>query len=425
MRFKDEKMMFNLDTLKTAPFPANPDWLNKVRTQQLQAFLDRGFPTRQEESWKYIDCASLTKTAFNLLPQSTHSNPPKIESPSTDPTFIFLNGCFQPEASHLTGLPKEAILLPVSKALKTYTGLIQPFFETNNPTTHPFATLNTAFFSDGVFLYLPPHVHLKKPIHCIHLNQAEGMWHTRNILILREGAQANFIEHFQGNSDALYFENTVTQAELGLASHLNYYKIQQESLKAHHIANIQITQKANSQLNTFHATLGGKLSRDDIHIQLEGKEAACRLKGFYMPQKHQCMDHHITAEHLAEHTYSQQHYKGILKDQSRGIFNGKVVVHSNAHKTVAHQTNQNILLSATAEIDTKPELEIYNDDVKCSHGATVGPLSQEAIFYLQSRGMNKAQATQLLIEAFFNELILSIPFPEVAQKLNALTTHEA
>lgn len=415
--------MFDLNTLKATLFPINPTWLQHLRETQLQTFLTRGFPSRQEEAWKYLDLTQLAKETFTPLSRCTA---PKHFQPEISPghsALVFFNGTFQPEHSHLDTLPEGVILLPLSQAIQTHEDQIQSFLEISDPGTHPFVSLNTAFLSDGLFLYMPPHITLTKPIHCLHFNQSPGMWHTRNIIVLGENAHASVLEQFKGE-DQTYFHNTVTQANLGKTSTLNYYKIQQEGPKAYHVADIQMCQQADSHLSTFHATLGGQLSRDTLQIQLEGRGAQCALKGFYATQKRQCVDHHILTEHLAEQTHSQQHYKGILKDQSKAIFNGKVMVHPQAHQTVAHQSNQNILLSGTAEVDTKPELEIYNEDVKCSHGATVGPLEQEAIFYLQSRGMSKDQAAHLLIEAFFNELITPIPFAEITQKLHALKTHE-
>lgn len=416
--------MFDLDTLKNTQFPVNPAWLNRLREWQLEAFIERGFPTRKEEAWKYFDLAHLAKETFTPLPISKAPDDFKPPILPGHTVLVFFNGTFQPEYSHLNSLPDEVILLPISQAFETHKEEIQAFLEINDPKNHPFVSLNAAFLSDGLFLCIPPHTALKKPIHCLHFNnQEQGVWHTRNILTLGENAQATILEHFKGNHTT-YLHNTVTQISLDKASILNYYKIQQESSQAYHLSNIQVSQKADSSLSTFHATVGGHLSRDDLHIKLEGKGAHCNLKGFYATRQKQCVDHHILTEHLSERTQSNQHYKGILKDQSKAIFNGKVKVHTNAHQTIAHQSNQNILLSGAAEVDTKPELEIYNEDVKCTHGATVGPLEQEAIFYLQSRGMNREQAAHLLIEAFFNELIAPIPYTEITQTLNALKTHE-
>lgn len=416
--------MFNLNAIENIDFPTNPTWLRKLRETQLEAFLARGFPTRQEEAWKYLDLTSLAREDFAPLPKlkmPLHLQP-EIEPERS--TIVFYNGIFQPECSYIEPLPDGVILLPLSHAIQSYEHKIRPFFEENNPIEHPFISLNTAFLSGGLFLYVPPNITLKNPIYCLHFNQYSAMWHTRNIIVLDKNANASILEHFKGDDQAKYFHNEVIQAKLESTSTLNYYKIQQESTKAYHLSNFQAHQQSDSHLSTFHATLGGLISRDDIQIKLKGKRARCDLKGFYATRIRQSIDHHIFTEHLAEKTSSYQHYKGILKDRSKGIFNGKVKVYPHAAKTVAHQSNQNILLSDTIEIDTKPELEIYNEDVQCSHGATVGSLEQEAIFYLQSRGLKKEQAIHLLIEAFFNELIESIPLPDIIQRLKALKTHE-
>ena len=244
--------------------------------------------------------------------------------------------------------------------------------------------------------------------------------HPRNLVVMAEQSEATLIESYVGLDDADYFTNAVTEISLADNAILKHYKVQQESLNAYHIGSLNAWQGKNSQLESHSVSLGGALVRNDIHSQLDAEGANIVMNGLYMTSGRQHVDNHTRVDHLKPHTYSTENYRGVLNDRSRAVFNGKVVVHKQAQKIDAHQNNANLLLSDDAEIDTKPELEIYADDVKCSHGATVGQLDENMLFYLRSRAIDEETARSLLTYAFADEVISKIEFMPIRNRLEYL-----
>jgi Fe-S cluster assembly protein SufD len=264
---------------------------------------------------------------------------------------------------------------------------------------------------DGLFLYVPKNVKIEKPIQCLFISTQEfqdSMQHLRNLIIVEENSQVTLFETYVSETEKKYFNNIVTQIYLGNHSQINYYKYQQESENGYHIANTQIHQQANSCVNSFHFSLGSQLAREDLAVSLNQSGAECALYGLYLLDNRQHIDHHTRIDHHVSNCTSYELYKGILAAQSVGVFNGKIIVHPQAQRSNAQLVNQNLLLAKTAEINTKPELEIYADDVKCSHGATVGQIDDESLFYLRSRGIEEQTAQNILTYAFASEVINQI-----------------
>lgn len=390
----------------------NHDQLCAWRAERLDAFLSQGFPNRKVENWKYTNVTEIEKQSFsfdepvdcdisNFILDDVHR-------------VVFVNGHFSSALSDLSQLPAEVLLSSLKMAQdEMLKNLIN---ETSYET--PFSLLNDSCFQDGLFLYVPKNCQLEKPIHLIYLTKPTRslmMSQTRYLIIIEEKAKAIIFEDYQGANDITYFNNLVTQVHTKASANLHLYKLQQEGNEAFHIANTVIHQARDSQVMSCHVAMGGSLSRDDLNYSLDESGASCRLFGFYHLKGNHHIDNHSRIDHRVSRCISQQNYKGIVADRSRAVFNGKIVVHPNAGQTGARQTNKNLLLSTEAEVDTKPELEIYNDDVKCTHGATVGQLNDEALFYLQSRGIDRVAAEHMLACAFANEIVEALPHPLIAE----------
>lgn len=390
-------------------------WLRTLQAKQLAAFMQRGFPTKREELWKYTDTSALDKQEFHSA-----SLPTQIKTYYNLSTqhlrIVFVNGHFAANLSDLNGLPKDVILCPLSHALQTHESLVQPYLSQEfDATRHPFASLNTALMTDGIFLSIPKNISVAAPIHCIFINTQQNNILTcpRNIIVANANSNVTFIEEYQGDADN-YFTNVVTTLHAEDNAHIHYHKIQTENVTATHISNLVVKQKQNSVVKSFYLDTGSRLAREDVLVTQPERGAECHLNGFYhLTHNGQHLDNHLHVDHIATHCTSRMVYKGILDKKSRAVFNGKVYVHKDAQQINAHQANHNLLMSKDAEINTKPELEIYADDVKCTHGATVGQLNAESLFYLQARGIDKPQAMAMLTQAFADDVMNEIENLEI------------
>ncbi|MEE9287525.1 MAG: Fe-S cluster assembly protein SufD, partial [Gammaproteobacteria bacterium] len=283
-----------------------------------------------------------------------------------------------------------------------------------------FAALNTAFMTDGAYINLPAGTYVQKPIHLLFLSTTHDnalINYLRNLIVVGANAKVTIIESYVGLEGARNLTNTVTEVALGSGSVLEHYKLQQESLTSFHIGSLHIRQSADSRMYSHSISLGGAIVRNDINTALTAEGAEVNLNGLYMASGRQHIDNHTRIDHASPHTRSNEVYKGVLDGHARGVFNGKVVVHEGAAKTDARQSNKNLLLSNTAEVDTKPQLEIYADDVKCSHGATVGHLDKDALYYLRTRGIDEDAATSLLTYAFADDVINHIKYAPIRARL--------
>ena len=399
-------------------------WLARPRAAALDYLRTVGFPTRRTEQWKYTDVTPITRRKFT----AGLSAPGGVDKTIVDSLrfsrldcheLVFVNGSFSAALSHGTSLPGGVTAASLQSAGTEDAAGLEPYF-TGGEIKNAFTALNTAFLSDGVLVHVPDNTAITKPIHIIYVTgQADEtpMSSPRNLIVLGRHAQASVIETFAGVPGTEYFTNSYTSILGRAGSRLDYYKIQQESQRAYHIGNTRIRQQADSRVDCHTLSLGGKLARCDIDVELDEPGAHVNLNGLYLPGNRQHVDNHTLIEHKQPHTHSNEHFRGIMNGHSRAVFNGKVIVHEQAQKTEAHQANANLLLSGNAEVDTKPELEIYADDVKCSHGATVGQLDDNMLFYLRSRAVDEVTARSLLTYAFADEIIRDIRFPEIRERL--------
>jgi len=356
--------------------------LQEKKEAAITELLAKGFPTRQLEAWKYTRLDAFLKIRFDIRSNKLSLNP------------------------GIAPLPQGVIMLPLQEALITIPEKVLPYLS----TTHQqgFHALNTACLQSGFFIYIPEFVRLEEVIRIQHHATPNVASMIRHVVVLEKGATASIFEDYEGATDVSYFTNSITDVTLKQGALLTHYKLQREGDSAYHVSDVLVHQEANSEFFGHAFQLGGVLGRTDTTVDFHGQAASCTLNGVYMPRKHQHLDHHLLVNHLVSHCRSQQYYRGILFDASRAVFNGAVIVARDAQKTEAIQQNKNLLLSPRAEVDTKPQLEIFADDVICTHGATVGALDAEAIFYMASRGIPLQTAQQYLIEGFIEDNVARI-----------------
>lgn len=331
--------------------------------------------------------------------------------------IVIVDGVFSNELSQLDGLEEGLNLTSLSTGVEL---VQQQLGQQVDLAKAGLTALNTMMMNDGVVITVTANTEIIKPIELLVVNsgQTENLAvHLRNVVVMENSSKATFIEHYVGLSDHVAMTNVVTEVVLDDAAELNHYKLQQESANSFHIATLAAKQAANSVWKTNNISLGAQLARNDIHSQLLGEQAHTTMDGLYLVNNSQHVDNHTRIDHLVPNTTSDELYKGVLDDNSHAVFNGKVMVHKDAQKTDSNQSNRNLLLSRGCEIDTKPEMEIYADDVKCGHGSTVGQLDQEQLFFLRARGLDEISARSLLTYAFAVEVLERIPSTEIREAL--------
>jgi Fe-S cluster assembly protein SufD len=420
-----------------SPVSSEWPWLTAFRQQAQQDFTAQGLPTMQQEAWKYTSIKTLANTPFTLaLPGTADKQSTTLNSSNTavntkqNYRLTFVAGHFQANGSQLGPLPHGVKLMPLKQALEQEHGLIQAHMgRIAQHHNHPFAALNSLWLEDGILLYVPSDCHLEKPIHCLFYSPAgtePQACYPRLLIVLEPGAQAQLVEEYlapkkEQKNGALNFTDSITEVVLAKGARLTHFKLLRENALGRHIAGIHVEQAGNSCFQSFSLALDGGLCRNDIQIRLNAEGAQVQLDGLYILADQQHLDNHLRVDHLKPGCNSEVFYKGVLNGQARGVFNGMAVVHPGAQKSDARQVNKNLLLSKKAEMDTKPELQIEADDVKCSHGATVGQLDNEALFYLSSRGLDRDSARTLLTSAFAHELLNRIPAGQLRKQLTSLT----
>jgi Fe-S cluster assembly protein SufD len=397
-------------------------WLAQLQSEALEDLARLGFPNRHNEEWKYTLVDGLLKQNFTLPSQVTEFCVSKHhEVPA--PQCLFLHNGFLLNET-INGLPAGVLILPLALAMTTHEDLVRPYLGTIAPKDHAFQALNTAMLHLGLFIYMPKGVCIEEPIALIHTQDHNQAIHLRHLIIVEEESTLTLIEHYSGEQDNCYFTNTVTELFAAVRADVTHYKVQQESKSAYHVGHLAVKQSAESKFSSHSLSLGGKLVRSDISMHLQEEYAQCLMNGIYAPSEGQHIDHHTTVHHSVPHCSSEQDYKGILNGHSRAVFNGKVIVAKDAQHTNAKQQNKNLLLSAHAEINTKPQLEIFADDVLCSHGATVGQLDEDALFFLATRGIGRLEAAHYLIHAFAQDNLRLIPNRELADWMSHLLTQQ-
>ena len=388
-----------------------PAWLRELREDAFARFCRTGFPTTKDEDWRFTNVNAISQGTFQIAPDAqkriSAADLQPFRIPGAACTVVFLNGRFVPELSNLGALPAGVkvgslanAIAGDSDALKNHLGRYI------NQERDPFAALNTAFIEDGAYVYLPRRTALTTPIHLLFVSVAgehPSMAHPHNLIIAEAEAEAAIVEDYVSVGTGAFFSNVVTEFVAGENAALSHYLIEREDLQAYNVSTLRLQQARSSNLSSHSVLLGGALVRNNVHPVMNGEGAECLINGLFVGNGRQHMDNYMLVEHASPHCGSRQFYNGILDGHSHGVFHGRIIVHKDAQKTDAKQTNRNLLLSDDAQIDTKPQLEIYADDVKCTHGATIGQIEENALFYLRSRGINEASARQLLLYAFANE----------------------
>jgi Fe-S cluster assembly protein SufD len=403
-----------------------PAWLPKLRRAAIETFAELGFPTTHDEEWLYTNVSALASTPFTpSTVKLTEEIREKIERlPLADlgcSRLTFLNGRYVPELSSLGKVPKGVKAGSLAAAWKTHGALLERHLgHYADAKTHAFVALNSAFFEDGTFVEIPKGAVLQKPLHILQVSCGGGkptVAHPRNLILVGETGQAGIIETFVSLEEGTTFTNTVTEIVAGEGALVDYTKVQQESDAAYHYARVQVHQERSSSVATHSIQLGGLLTREEVNAVLDGEGAESHLYGLYVIAGRQHVDNHTIIDHAKPHCPSREVYKGVLDGKAQGVFNGKIIVRPDAQKTDSKQSNKNLLLSEDAIINTKPQLEIYADDVKCTHGATVGQIDPEAVFYLRSRGIGAQEAKKLLTFAFANDVMERIKYQPLREQL--------
>ncbi|MFZ2314139.1 MAG: Fe-S cluster assembly protein SufD [Gammaproteobacteria bacterium] len=406
-----------------------PAWLLKHRAKHWDAFLKNGLPTQRNERWKYTDLSFLTQKDFaSALPVEAHeiSNLVNQHRLQKDDSILLtmVNGYFMPALSDLKMFPDNAIICDFDTAWQENAELLKALDATVIDTKqYPFASLNIAKAASGLFIHLPKDCKLNKPVHLLSLmvGNEELIAHPQHLLMLGENSELTLVEEFVGNADQTYLMNVMTTIFLEKNAQLDSFKMQHDGEQAVHVANKFVYQKQDSNAHFTHFAVGGIFAREDIAIQLQEAGANCKTAGFYRLQRdNQYIDNHVDIFHVAPRSNSEMLYKGILDKKSRAVFNGRLYVERDAQKILAYQANHNLLLSNQAEVYSKPELEIYADDVKCKHGASTGQLDQEALFYLRSRGIPLVEAMNILLRGFSEEVIKRVTHPGVKLRVQEI-----
>ena len=380
-------------------------WLKRARSEALARFAAAGFPASHDEEWKYTSVAAIEKQAFRpaLAEAAAAADARPWQLGGAAHRLVFVNWRYAPALSQLLPLPAGAVVMSLGEVLERSPQLAEPWLAGGDGS---FADLNTAFLSDGAFIQLGDGVAVEAPIHLLYLSTGTGLAvHPRNVIVAGINAQAFVVEQYVGLNEGAGFTNAVTCIVAGRDARIEHCKLQQENAASFHVAAIQALQSAGSGFTSHSLSLGAALARNDIATRFDGGHCETTFNGLYVAGGRQHVDHHTRIDHAQPHGTSREFYRGILDGHARGVFSGRVVVHKDAQRTDASQANHNLLLSREAEVDTRPQLEIYADDVKCSHGATVGQLDENMLFYLRSRGVEDDLARNLLTYAFAREVI--------------------
>ena len=399
-----------------------------VRREALARFQEQGLPGAKDEDWRFTPLAALAQTRFGPAAPGRVPSEAEVDRLQAGERhwhrLVFLNGRLHTGLSRIGRLPAGTRIGSLERALRVDATILgRHFAGIAGFGQHAFTALNTALFEDGACLYVPPGVELDRPIELLFLSDPgteSPAVQPRNLILLGANSRASVIETFRTLGDGVHFTNPVTEAVVGPGAHLTHGKLGLESELAFHVGRTVVRNERDSLLTSFSVTMGGRLHRNDLDVLMDGPGCHVTLQGLYMGRGEQLVDNHTSIRHAHPACASREVYVGVLDDRSHGVFNGKVYVTPEAQQTDGKQTNRNLLLSDRARVDTKPQLEIFADDVKCTHGATVGRLDQTALFYLQSRGIATPLARKILTYAFAAEVLEEIPFEGVRHRLEAM-----
>ncbi len=412
-----------------------PAWLQSLRQNSFEQFAQAGFPSVKQEDWKYTNVSSIAKANFAPVLKSNGTGlskgedrgalEPFIYEEARESRLVFVNGMFRAELSSRSALPDSVVAMDLRDALQhaEYEDPVREYLE-HPVQANGFAALNTALFTSGLFLKIPRGVRIEAPIHLLFVGEvvaekAAPAAFPRVMIIVEEQSTATIIESYVSPSDdEVYLTNAIVDVSLADGARLEHYKIQRESMGAFHVATTRAELGPNSAYHATTINFGAALCRHDIRVQMDDEGAECSVDGLYMVDQAQHTDTHSVIDHRQPRCTSRQLYKGILDGKARAVFNGKVFVRHGAEQTNALQKNKNLLLSNEARVDTKPQLEIFADDVKCAHGAAIGQLEEDELFYLESRGINPALARNILTYGFAEEVIEKIKIDSIRRELD-------
>jgi len=405
--------------------------MSELRDRSIRNFEEQGFPTKKEENWKYTSLNSIVKNDFSL----TLSKDDTIEFKDVKKYFIhdidtykivFIDGVYSSYLSETTHDGVDICLLSSALNKAKYKQVIDVYFN-RIAQENSLTSLNTAFAKEGAYIYIPKGKAVSKPIQIIHLatgNEANSMLQPRNLIVAEENSEVQIIERHQSLGSNAVFTNSVTEIYAGKRAMVDYYKIQNDKDEASLIDNTYIDQHDNSEVSVHTFSFGGKLTRNNLNFYQNGEHINSILKGVTIIEGKQHVDHNTLVHHIEPNCESHQDYKGIFDESSTGVFNGKIVVDKIAQKINAYQSNNNILVSDKATINSKPQLEIFADDVRCSHGCTVGQLDEDALFYMRSRGIGKKEARALLMYTFANTVLESVKIPQIKARITKLIANK-
>ena len=407
-------------------FPHKDDILKDIRREALSFFAEKGFPHKKVEAWKYTSLKDIQATNYTLW-QPTHAKKtfaPEVLHPywiEGSHLLVFVNGFFSAEMSNTDGA--NFTVTPLLEALhKGGVSFVSKYFNADTEKGDVFTALNTAYAAEGVYIEVPKGKVVDKPIQLLYLSDSTvpTCYQPRNIISVGENAELKVIEMHHNLCEQQVLTNAVTEVFVAKDAHLDYYKLQNDKLNASLIDNTYISQEAQSHASVHTFSFGGTLTRNNLNFYHHGEYLESTLKGLSILQGTQHTDHYTLVNHAQANCESHQDYKSIVNGEATNVFNGKIMVEQIAQKTNAYQQNDNILLSEKATVYTKPQLEIFADDVKCSHGCTVGSLSPESLFYLQTRGIGKKEASALLTYAFANTVLESVKIPALSDYVNKI-----
>ena len=410
---------------------AGPRWLQDLRERAAVIFSSLGFPTVRDEEWRFTSVAPITAGDFALAKPDSSITPGQVDGflyGSARQRVVVVNGHFSPELSRVGGLPRGlrsgSLATAIAGELQADAEFVQRYLgQLADFRNRSFAALNTAYLQDGAYIYVPDGVILDEPIQVLFVSSKAGsapsVTYPRCLIVLGDGSQARIVESYVGG-DGACFSNAVTEVFVGENAVLDHYKVEQESFSAFHIGSMHVHAARNATFSSHSFSLGGRFVRNDVLATLDGEGAEVTLNGLYLADGERLVDNHTTIDHARPHCPSHEVYKGILGGHARAVFNGKIIVRPDAQKTDAKQTNRALLLSDDALINTKPQLEIFADDVKCTHGAAIGQLDDDAIFYLRARGLTFFEARDMLIHAFAGEILERVQIEPLKQGLEAV-----
>jgi len=408
-----EKLQPWLAAIERRPH-GGPRWLQDLRDRGAARFAALGFPTVRDEEWRFTNISPIANAEFvpatEVAPVTDHALRDVVYSDAPN-RVVVLNGRFASQLSRVNGLPHGVRVGSLAAAVTEHSDVVPRYLgQLADFGTKAFTALNTALAVDGLYVHLPDGVVLNEPLHLLFVTTPAGAAHpimsnVRTLVVVGDRCQARIVETYVGPDGGGYFTNAVTELFAGDGAVVDHYKVQQESRDAFHVASMHVHAARNANVSSHSFSLGGKIVRNDVMALLDGEGAECTLNGLYLADGERLVDNHTTIDHAKAHCPSHEIYKGILGGRARAVFNGKIVVRQDAQKTDAKQTNRALLLSDNATINTKPQLEIFADDVKCTHGAAIGQLDEDAIFYLRARGLTYFEARDMMIHAFAGEIL--------------------